>query len=299
MKASEAKKLDDLFELREISGKRVFIVDDHHKAFAAWALLRRESADAPILISFDHHTDTLEAFLHTAAIEHPYDEDAMVARRAELTEKLGWAADQPILESVAELKHDEHIDAATACGILRASFSMQLSDMSGWPSIEENAYSDALAAAWPDTVPEPTRPFTYQPAPNNVFVVGHECFMECEGRPHTDDCLPKHYAQVIESAYLEDQLIRAAEMARCLGISGGLESVSYILDIDLDVFHSVASIEPKDASTLHRLIRGARAITIATEPECVDELWHEDEAVKLSAGDLLARMVAHIEAALA
>jgi hypothetical protein len=36
MKASKAKKLDDLFELHEVRGKRVYVVDDHHKAFAAY-----------------------------------------------------------------------------------------------------------------------------------------------------------------------------------------------------------------------------------------------------------------------
>ena len=72
----------------------------------------------------------------------------------------------------------------------------------------------------------------------------------------------------------------------------------YILDIDLDVFHTVASIEPKDASTFHRLIRGALAITIATEAECVEELWHEEEEAKLAAGDLLSRLLGHVEQAL-
>ena len=179
--------------------------------------------------------------------------------------------------------------------ILRASFSIQLSDMGGWPSIEENAHSDKLAAVWPETAPESKRPFTYDAPPHNVFVAGHECFIGCEGRPHTDECLPHHYSQVIESVYVEDQLARAAEMARCVGIEGGLESAPYILDIDLDVFHTVASIEPKDASTFHRLIRGALAITIATEAECVDELWHEDEEAKLAAADLLSRLLGHVE----
>lgn len=62
-------------------------------------------------------------------------------------------------------------------------------------------------------------------------------------------------------------------MARCIGIEGGLELVPYILDIDLDVFHTVGSIEPKDPASFYRLIRGSLAITIATEAECVDELW--------------------------
>lgn len=297
MYPSQAENLNDLFDHREIKGKRVFIVDDHQKAFAAWALIRRERQDPPILISLDHHTDTLEAFLHAAAMEHPYDDDEMEARRAELMKLLGWS-DEAVLASVAKLKHDEQIQAAAACGIVRASFSIQLSDMSGWPSVEENAFSEQLAAAWPNTVPEPRRPFTYEPPPNNVFVVGHECFIGCKGRPHTDECLSPHYSQVLESIYLNDQLDRAKEMASCIGIKGSIDSVAYVLDIDLDIFHTRASIEPKDTATLYRLIKGALAITIATEAECVDELWLKTEETRLSANNLLERLLAHINSAL-
>ena len=76
-----------------------------------------------------------------------------------------------------------------------------------------------------------------------------------------------------------------------------LEAAPYILDIDLDAFHSRKAITPDDPSTLHRLIRNAVAITIATEPECVDELWH-DEADRMDSNDLLAELIRHIEAAL-
>lgn len=150
---------------------------------------------------------------------------------------------------------------------------------------------------YPEAPPKPQRPFTYEPAPNNVFVVGHECFMACPGPPHTEECKTPHSSEVIEGPYVEEQLARAAQMGRCVGIEGGLESVPYILDVDLDVFHTVAAIEPKDPAVFHRLIRGAMAITIATEPECVEELWRDDER-KLSADELLARLLSHIEQAL-
>lgn len=304
MKASEAKKLEDLFEMREIKGKRVFIVDDHHKAFAAWAVVRREREDAPILISFDHHTDTMPAYRNASAVKHPYDDDARIAYRDELIGKLGWRDDEEVLASVAKLKHDEHVDAAAMCGVLSASFSIQLDSMSDTPtSVEMDAYYDKRQkAGWmrDANIEEPTQPFTYrEPPENNVFVVGHECFIGCEGRPHVDECIRVHHSEVLESIYVEDQLARAAAMARSIGIEGGLESAPYILDIDLDVFHTVAAIEPKDAASFYRLIGGALAITIATEAECVEDLWREDEEVKLTASDLLDRMLAHIERALA
>lgn len=291
MDAADAKKLDDLFELREVKGKRVFIVDDHHKAFGAWALIRRELEAAPILLTFDHHTDTLPAYGNISARTHPYDDDAREALLAEMQAKLGWKTDAEVLSSIAKLKHDEHIDAAAICGVLRASFSFQLDDMGGLCSVEEAAYSDALGEKWPDTagLSKPLRPFTYEPPEHNVFVVGHECFIGCEATPHTDDCISRHWSQILESVYVDDQLARAGEMARCIGIEGGVESVPYILDIDLDVFHTEAALEPKDPASFFRLIRGALAITIATEADFVDHLWWKREGKKLDPAEVRER----------
>lgn len=202
MKASKAKKIEDLFELREIRGNRVFIVDDHHKAFAAWAVVRRGLADAPLLISFDHHTDTMEAYGNASAVKHPQDDDAREALQAELQAKLGSRADEEVLSSVAKLKHDEHIDAAAICGILRASFSIQLDDMGGWPVADE--HNGQLGDAEPKFEGAPETGLTYEPPEHNVFVVGHECFVGCEAMPHTDACLPRHFSEIIESAYVED-----------------------------------------------------------------------------------------------
>ncbi len=60
--STEILKIADFFELRTIHGKDVYVVDDHHKAMAAWSLIRRSSGDAPYLLTIDHHTDTEEAF---------------------------------------------------------------------------------------------------------------------------------------------------------------------------------------------------------------------------------------------
>lgn len=302
MKASEAKKIDDLFELREVGGKRVFVVDDHHKAFAAWAIVRRERGDAPTLISFDHHTDTMPAYGNISARTHPNDDDERETLLKRMQAKLGWTTDDEVLVSVAQLRHDEHIDAAAICGILRASFSIQLSDMGGWPIAKEiDEKIDELGDMGEHSEATLTKPKdgrTFEPPEHNMFVIAHECFVGCKARPHTDACVSAHYSQILETVYVEDQLARAFEMARCIGIPDGLESTPYILDIDLDVFHTVGAIEPKDTESFYRLIRGALAITIATEAGCVADLWWPHEKVKLSASELLDRTLQHIERAL-
>lgn len=304
MKATEAKAIGDLFEVREVRGKRLFIVDDHHKAFAAWALIRREVGEPPILITLDHHTDTMEAADNIAARRHPRDDAAREAYQAQAQRKLGWETDEVVLASVAKLRNDEHIDAAALCGILKGSFSIQLDHPSDWPLSEDEArHGDQLREARAQgskPPPKPRRPYTYgAPPPRNLFIVGHECFVGCQAERHNDDCIGAHYSQILETVYLEEQLARAADMARSIGIDGGVESVPYILDIDLDVFHTVASTAPADAASFYRLIKGALAITIATEPDFVDGLWWGREERKLSAAEILERLHAHIERALA
>jgi len=151
---------------------------------------------------------------------------------------------------------------------------------------------------WPPRpVPEqPTRPFTYLPAADNVYVISHDCYIGCEAGTHDDSCEVIRANQIIESRYLDDQLQRGAEISQCIGLAG-LEAAPYILDIDLDVFHTRRAISPEDTSTFYRLVKNAVAITIATKAQCVDEEWLDDDD-KMSADELLAKLLAHIDKAL-
>lgn len=137
---------------------------------------------------------------------------------------------------------------------------------------------------------------TYAGTTERIYVIPAPCYIGCATRPHNDDCVTRHALEIIEARYLEDQLTRGSEISRCFGLSN-LEAGPYILDIDLDAFHSRKAITPDDPSTLHRLIRNATAISIATEPECVKELW-QDVDDRMDSDELLAEMLRHIDAAL-
>lgn len=115
--------------------------------------------------------------------------------------------------------------------------------------------------------------------------------------PHDAACLPVHLSQIIESVYVEGHLACAAAMARCVGIEGSIETVSYILDVDLDAFHTVAVFNPGDVASFHRLIRGATASTIVTEAEWVAEECLDEER-QLSWDELLAAQMQPIEQAI-
>jgi len=289
--------LSSLFKHQDIGGKDVYVVDDHHYALAPWALMRRRLGRAPNLITLDHHTDVHEAFLGHAHLEtYESGGDAWALAR-DLVKRIDWQNDQSLLWAIERLRHDEHIDAATLSGVLNYAFCIQLSDHGGNPSIEQQEYDADRQARWPQPtkLPPPRRPMTYEDPANRIFVISHDCAIGCNRMPHNDDCVVEHGNMVIESIYLDDQLTRGTEMSRSVGIDH-LEGQPYILDIDLDVFHSRQAIEPADRTTFYRLIRNAVAITVATEAECVEELKFDGEAI--DADFLLARVVGHIQAAL-
>lgn len=260
--------LIDLFDQCEIDGKSVYIVVDHHKALAAWAIERRKLTAAPYLLTIDHHTDTNEAFrshVFISACEgRAVDKDALAT---ELIADLDWSVDESVAEAIGKLRHDEHIHAATKSGMLNASFSIQLSDQDGH----------------------------VEPNEDGIYVVPHKCAIGCLKQVYDDECVIHHALEIIESPYLDDQLDRIADITQGLGLPN-IESLPYILDIDLDAFHSIKAANPDDASTFYRLIRGALAITIATEPDWVKEVW-KDEDNEPSADQLLKIVLGHIDAA--
>lgn len=289
--------LSSLFKHLDFGGKDVYVVDDHHYALAPWALMRRRLGRAPNLITLDHHTDVHEAFLGHAHLEtYESGGDAWALAR-DLVKRIDWQNDQSLLWAIEHLRHDEHIDAATLSGVLNYAFCIQLSDHGGNPSIEQQEYDADRQARWPrpPSLPPPYRPMTYGDPGNRIFVISHDCAIGCNRMPHNDDCVVEHGNMVIESIYLDDQLARGSEMSRCVGIEH-LEAQPYILDIDLDVFHSRKAIEPADRATFYRLIRNAAAITVATEAECVEDLKFDGETI--DAEFLLARLMEHIKAAI-
>lgn len=108
---------------------------------------------------------------------------------------------------------------------------------------------------------QPCRPFTYLQAADNVYVISHDCYIGCDAGIHDESCEVMRAGQIIDSKYLDDQLQRGAEISRCIGLAD-LEAAPYILDIDLDVFHTRRSINPENPSTFYRMIKNAVAITV-------------------------------------
>jgi hypothetical protein len=300
MKAIEKLMYEDaVYDHFQIGTKDVFVVEEHHRALLPWALIRRRLPSPPNLISLDHHTDTLDAFLRFRSAQAStgfgsHDSQKFHELLPPLIASMDWRDTATISHAISRLRNDEHISAAAMSDIIDWAFSINLS-RSTTSSIEQVAWRREHLQNLIKGIPFPEPPYTYDPPSSRIFEISSICAVGCAKSPHDDACIPTHYTQVLESIYLDDQLTQAQEMFACVG-SGGILNHPYILDIDLDYFHLESAIQPLDAATFYALIRNAVGITLATEPDFVDHGRIGDS--QITSEKLLETMFSHIENAI-
>ncbi|EGR1738268.1 hypothetical protein D5Q56_24090 [Vibrio parahaemolyticus] len=256
---------------REFFGKKVYIFEDHATAYYVWAKLSATTNVKPYLITLDHHTDTLPAFIRAAYDKFPNDREKARAYEIQLLNQINISDEQSIIEATDSLRHDEHIDAAIKSGVISHSFSLQLSDSSGTSSNEFNAYMeiDFLERRFGD-VKYPEEPYTYSLPENKMFIVPPY-------KSITDQDLLNNKNSVLEDFYLEKQFRVIDSVMLSLGTNR--KDKPYILDIDLDYFQTVQSVYPTKPNLFYELVRGAEYITIAKESVCVDMLKVDGEDI--------------------
>lgn len=273
----------------QIGGKPVRIVSRHNRVLIPWAEAKRSAPTELSLITLDHHHDTKTAFVRYAGRSlqrqgHSMDDSGWLDRLGEkqraLVSNLDWAEPSSVLAASDNCDHDEHIDLAIRSGIFQQALVICLQQGHDRPASNEvAAYRESLpsteemlqGALAPDDYPE--RPFTFTPPQDGICAPAAGCFVGCTEDSQDEECLRRRADEVIESAYLNRQLSIAKKMA---GIDS-LADIDYVLDIDLDLFHTQKSFHPDDPTTFHKLIRGAQMITIAREAGCLVELWLDDE----------------------
>lgn len=292
-----------MYELKEINGKKIFIVESHHHALWPWSLIKRGLENPLVLVSLDHHTDCRPAFHAHRCTESKFD-DVIYARMLDpLISKFNYRDDESVIRAIGNLKYDEQIHTAILCNIFTHSFSLNFSDQT--PSIEDRTYQKLISDQFQKMIDEgvplgkvqkPEAPHTYNYPEDGMFTIASDCYLGCNKIPHDDDCLINLYAQAIESDYLDHQLTVANQMSITSGL-GALRASQYVLDIDLDYFHSIKSIEPSDTKTFYALIRNSEALTIAMERRCVELLKLEGEDIDSEI--LLRKLLEHIHKATA
>lgn len=251
-----------------IGQKPVYVVAKHQFVLSPWAEVRRQLAKPPILITLDHHTDTRFAFGTFAYSQKHYDDRGSAITpekviRTEL-ERINFEDPRTIEAAISHLENDEHISAAIESRILDHAYAITFREEKGDPLAER------------------------------IFHVPPGCWVGCTASQHDQACHVEQSAQAIESKYLASKLQCIAEISPSFGVSNVLDE-SFILDIDLDYFHSERSILPKDSSLIYRLIQRSIAITIATEALCV--FSHRLPGESITPDWLLQKLKEHIRTA--
>lgn len=259
--------MNSLYETKIMNGKRVYIFEDHAIALLCWAEERKNAIRSLNLISLDHHTDTHPAFtqdFYKKNVEH--NEEALENHSANLKKLIDFNNQESLFNALNRLKHDEHIDAAIGANIIHSAFVI---------STDNNELSPQESMR------------------RKIYVIGYRgCTEDCDKEIHDDDCYRKCVDQVIESEHLSNRINHLNFMTGRTNIL----SEGYILDIDLDYFNTIKSINPKNKVFFYDLIRESHAITIAKESQ-----WVYNEALdklNINSNLLLERLILHITEAL-
>jgi hypothetical protein len=282
-----------MLQVKMVGRKSVYIVASHHEVLEAWAEVRKGMDTAPDLISIDEHTDTLEPFQSYVSNleegdERPEAERAAV--RQALVDEIEFRNSTTVKQAVARLRHDEHIQAATRSGIIDIAFVISIEGAQTYSEEEKQQVSEFRLGK--KASPVLTKPRRYRLRDSRILVIPFGCHTDCTSTAHDAECHRKLSDQILETCLLERQIEIASEMSISIR-NVALRAKPFILDIDLDTFHTYQSLSPKDPSLFHELISGASAITIAIEREWTSALWLEQSAAPID--DMLGSLYRHIE----
>lgn len=243
---------------RIINNKQIFIEEGHQHVLQHWIEYNRQTSSSPIVITLDYHTDTKTAFHIYACRELGNNNPRIIEFRENIFESINLDN----FDFIDNLQNDEHIDFATRKNIVSKVY---ISSFQVGCDGSQDSYNE------------------------KIYYINSLCYSGCSKNMHDDDCNLIRCNRCIESEELVHQFTHISE------INGdGFIGYNYILDIDLDFFRTMKSIEPNDASIFYRLIRDAAIITIATEPEYVNKVKIDEE---INSEYLLERLLKHIEQA--
>lgn len=249
---------------KKIKDKDIFIFKDHHFALYPWLNLRCKLNKPLNLISLDHHTDTHKPFLNKCFINNEYNETLAKTYINSIDIKNVSSLDIII----DKLRNDEHIKTAIDANIINTAFIISYDNHVDKPiSYEEDkqvknwtdiCFDDLMGKIHP--LKNISRPYTYPV--DKIYIPK----TDMSDRIVSDVEL---YDMALEDEFLQDKFKVFSEMSpKQIDLNGFKDD--YILDIDLDYFHTIKSIDPKESTLIKKIINNAEIITIAQEPICVD-----------------------------
>lgn len=246
-----------------VKGKKIYIVENHHEVIIPWSEYASNNETAPVLLTFDHHIDTRSAFgrhsRKVAGTEWRSVRDQLIAD-VDINES------STIVASLEKLCNDEHIDLALQTGMISDAVVFSLMSVGICKD-----YSNS-----------------------KIYYIDPCCTSKCKKSSHSDECQIDVYDKVIEREELQFKLNKTNKFIPGFFISNIINK-KFILDIDLDCFHTKKAINAVDMSVFNYLVNNAEIITIATEGYYV-ELEKKDSDI--DEHYLLEKLLGHIENAI-
>ncbi|MEG0774227.1 UPF0489 family protein [Clostridium sp.] len=243
-----------------VGEKKVYIVENHHEVIIPWSEYASNSETIPVLLTFDHHMDTRNAFCR-----HSHKVAGSEWRKVtnQLIANTDINKSSTISAALERLCNDEHIDFSLQAGII--------SDAVVFSLLSAGVCRDY--------------------ANNKIYYIDPCCTKECNKSSHGDECQIDVYNKVIES---EELLFKLNQINKFIPdfFVGNRINKKFILDIDLDCFHTKKAINPVDMSVFNYLVNNAEIVTIATEGYYV-ELEKKDNDI--NENYLLEKLLVHIE----
>lgn len=291
--------MNQFVEERIVSGIDVYIFENHAYALYAWASIAKKLGTRPLVLTLDHHTDTKPAFFSHCFYQHPNCEDSKRALAEFLCGEVSKTDPDNLQPYIERLRHDEHIDASTTSGLIDLAYVISLMGQDGSLSNEQIEFKNrdhgeiSLESLNNPKLP-PSPPFTYCIPSNRIFVSPSRYIFLMDEFADGDEALRRSYDMALESNLLRHRLDQLKGMADSSG-ARWIDNHPYVLDVDLDYFHTAKSVAPDDPSLFYELIRGASAITIAKETKCVEDLREDGETI--TSDSLLNIVLGHIASA--
>ena len=255
-------KTDKVTE-KVVRGKKIYIVENHHEVIIPWSEYSSNNETAPVLLTFDHHMDTRSAFYRhsceVAGLEWRSVRDQLIAN-ADINDS------NTIASSLDKLRNNEHIDFALQTGMISDAVVFSLLNVGICRD-----YSN-----------------------NNIYYIDPCCTSKCKKSSHDYECQIDVYDKVIEGDELLFKLNKINKFIPDFFISNRINK-KFILDIDLDCFHTKKAINAVDMSVFNYLVNNAEIVTIATEGYYV-ELEKKDNDI--NENYLLEKLLVHIEKAI-
>ncbi|MFW3357344.1 UPF0489 family protein [Aliarcobacter butzleri] len=273
-----------------INKKRISIFENHNEAIIPWCEIKSENK--PALLTFDYHTDTHLALLqHNCCRLNTYDDYQLILK--ETNEMLSKPFN--IDEMVKILRNDEHIDFAIRTNII--SHAYVCSFMTSMNAIESEEMK-----LWKKENMIPFKIFTNTQAPKPIehtFKMPNNRIIELDKEHfyNLDIYQEKEQADLaIDDINLRHRISKIQEINKSIFGKKYNFLDNFILDIDLDYFNTLNSINPRNIELFYFLIKKAKLITIARESYFVNQCKLENEKINVEL--ILNRILEHITIAL-